>query len=60
MSTKKEMTPEDLIKQIEAQNLRVSPIVELQIDNQDEILVACDCSGCNNPAVFEPNGYWGE
>lgn len=52
MSEGQQLSPEELIKQIENQNLKISPIIELKTETEDgQILLACDCSGCNNPAI---------
>jgi len=57
MGNTENMSPESIISQIEKQNLRVSPIIELmaQIGDGKTFMVACDCSGCNNSSIFIPN-----
>ncbi len=53
----KALTPEELIRQIGNQKLKVSPIIDLTAHNGEAMLLACDCSGCNNPAIIPP--IWG-
>ena len=45
------MTPEDLITRLQGKRVRISPVVEVKGPGGRRV-IACDCSGCNNPECY--------